>query len=183
VNRGLAPLAETFSTAELAKSASRKASARSRSLEEWRALFETEHTLSWMFFDIHRLLAKDFETRAKSFGLTRAQWRVLGTIQRTEGGVNQTKLADLVEMEKAPLGKILDRLEESGWIVRKPHPTDRRARLVYATSKIEKCADQLGAAIAATFARMLQGVRQNEVKDLIARLEKLKRNLGGADDE
>jgi hypothetical protein len=28
---------------------------------------------------------------------------------------------------------------------------------------------------------MLQGVRQNEVKELIARLEKLKRNLGGAE--
>lgn len=135
-----------------------------------------------MFFDIHRLLAKDFEARAKSFGLTRAQWRVLGTIQRTEGGVNQTKLADLVEMEKAPLGKILDRLEESGWIVRKAHPTDRRARLVYTTSKIEKYADQLGAAIVATFARMLQGMRKSDVRDLIAQLERLKRNLGGSDD-
>jgi hypothetical protein len=29
---------------------------------------------------------------------------------------------------------------------------------------------------------MLQGVRQSEVKELIARLDKLKRNLGGAED-
>jgi DNA-binding MarR family transcriptional regulator len=86
-------------------------------------------------------------------------------------------------MEKAPLGKILDRLEESGWVIRKNHPTDRRARLVYATSKIEKCAEQLGAAAKASFARMLQGMRQNEVKDLVAQLQRLKRNLGGADDE
>lgn len=176
-------MSEAFSTAERAKTAARKGAGRSRSPEEWRALFETEHTLSWLFFELHRLLAKDFEARVKSFGLTRSQWRVVFLLDRTKGGLSQTELADLAEMEKAPLGKILDRLEESGWIVRKPHPTDRRARLVYATSKIEKHVDQLGAAGAATFARMLQGVRQNEVKELIARLEKLKRNLGGADDE
>ncbi len=29
---------------------------------------------------------------------------------------------------------------------------------------------------------MLKDVRQSDVKDLIAQLEKLKRNLGGADD-
>jgi hypothetical protein len=29
---------------------------------------------------------------------------------------------------------------------------------------------------------MLQGVRPHEVKELIARLQKLKRNLGGTDD-
>jgi DNA-binding MarR family transcriptional regulator len=177
-------LSETFSTAERARTAARKASGRSRSLNEWRALYETEETLSWLFFDIHRLLAKDFESRTKSFGMTRAQWRVLFTIRRgDDAGLTQTKLADLAEMEKAPLGKILDRLEEGGWITRKPHPTDRRARLVYVTSKIEKHIAEIGAAGAATFARMLQGVRQNEVKELIARLEKLKRNLGGANDD
>ena len=31
----------------------------------------------------------------------------------------------------------------------------------------------------ATFAQTLQGVRQGEVKNLIAQLQKLKRNLGG----
>lgn len=146
-------------------------------------MFETENALSWLFFDIHRLLAKDFENRAKSFALTRAQWRVLFMIQRTDGArLTQTELAELVEMEKAPLGQILDRLEEGGWILRKPHPTDRRARLVYATSKIEKHVDEIGRAAKATFARMLEGVRQGEVKDLITQLQKLKRNLGGGDD-
>ena len=96
--------------------------------------------------------------------------------------MTQTQIADMLEMEKAPLGKILDRLEAGGWITRKNHPTDRRARLVSATSKIEKYAEELAAAAKATFALTLQGMRQHEVKELIARLESLKRNLGGADD-
>ncbi|MEQ1753786.1 MAG: MarR family transcriptional regulator [Micropepsaceae bacterium] len=149
---------------------------------DWRAALETEAKLSWLFVDIHRLFSKDFEARTKALGMTRVQWRVLFTVDRIQGGLSQTELADITEMEKAPLGKILDRLEEGGWIIRKNHPTDRRARLVYATSKIEKYADRLAQAAKATFAQMLQGVRQSEVRELIARLEKLKRNLGGADD-
>ena len=80
--------------------------------ERLRTDLEVEHTLGWLFIDIHRLLSKNFEGRIKSLGLTRAQWRVLMCLKRSEDGITQTELADVAETEKAPLGKILDRLEE-----------------------------------------------------------------------
>jgi DNA-binding MarR family transcriptional regulator len=179
-------LTQVFSPADRPKSARRKAQAangvRPDDRERFKAEQEVEISLGWLLHDVHRLFGKDFEERIKDLGLTRSQWRVLMTLQRTDGGQTQTELADLSEIEKAPLGKTLDRLEESGWIVRKDDPTDRRARRVYATAKIDKFFPQLAAAAKGTFARTLQGVRQNEVKDLIARLQKLKRNLGGAED-
>lgn len=175
---------EAYSTAERAKADSGRGTPRlrSRSAEQVRSDLETETTLGWLFWDIHRLVSKDFQSRAKALGLTRVQLRVIGILDRTTGGMSQTELAELTEMEKAPLGKVLDRLEDGGWIIRKNHPADRRARLVYATSKIDKHAERFAEAAKATFAQMLQGVRQSEVKNLIARLQKLKRNLGGADD-
>jgi len=157
--------------------------ARKRTTEEWQKELENGTKLSWLFLDLHRLVSKDFDGRVQDLGLTRSQWRVLFAVHRTKGGMSQTELADLTEVEKAPMGKILDRLENRGWIIRRKHPTDRRARLVYATSKIDKHAERLAQAAKAAFAQMLQGVRQKELKDLIARLEKLKRNLGGADDQ
>ncbi|MCE9521627.1 MAG: MarR family transcriptional regulator [Alphaproteobacteria bacterium] len=169
-----------------AKPAARKAKAstdaRQAEKERLKAELEVENTLGWLFHDIHRLLGKDFESRIAGLGLTRTQWRVLVTVERTEGGQTQTELADLTEIEKAPLGKTLDRLEAGGWIIRKDDPNDRRARRVYATAKIDKFFPQLAAAAKGTFARTLQGMRQGEVKDLIAQLQKLKRNLGGAED-
>lgn len=172
---------ETFSSPDRAKGAAVKGRARPRSIDDLRALMDTESRLSWLFVDIHRLLSRNFESRVRDLGLTRVQLRVLFTLERSKGGISQTELADLLEMEKAPLGKIIDRLEDGGWVVRRNHPTDRRAKLVSATAKIERFAEQIAAAAQATFAEMLQGVRQNEVKDLIARLELLKRNLGGAE--
>lgn len=141
-----------------------------------------EITLGWLLFDVHRFFAKDFERRIAGLGLTRPQWRVLMTLDHLGGGRTQTELSDLTEIEKAPLGKTLDRLEAGGWIVRKADPTDRRARRVYATAKIDRFSRELADAAKGTFARALQGVRQGEVKELIAQLTKLKSNLGGADD-
>jgi MarR family transcriptional regulator, transcriptional regulator for hemolysin len=172
-------LSQSVVVADRPKIARKTTPSAARSLADWRQELEVENELAWLFVDIHRLLTKEFDGRVKSLRLTRAQWRVLFTLRRTEGGMTQTELAEMAETEKAPLGKILDRLEDSGWIVRKNHPTDRRARRVYATSKIDKFSTEVAAAAKATFARTLQGVRQSEVKDLIARLQKLKRNLGG----
>jgi len=165
-------VSEAFSS-DRSKSGSGRTAARGRSLDDWRVLMETESRLSWLFVDIHRLLSRNFEARVRHLGLTRVQLRVLFTLDRARGGISQTELADLLEMEKAPLGKIIDRLEDGGWVVRRNHPTDRRAKLVSATAKIERFADQIAAAAQATFAELLQGVRQ--------RLEQLKRNLGGAE--
>ena len=174
-------MSEAYSSPDRAKAGKGQKPARGRSIDELRTLMETESRLSWLFVDIHRLLSRNFEARVRDLGLTRVQLRVLFTIERTKGGISQTELADLLEMEKAPLGKIIDRLEDGGWVVRRHHPTDRRSKLVSATAKIERFAEQIATAAQATFAQLLQGVRQNELKDLIARLEKLKRNLGGAE--
>jgi MarR family transcriptional regulator, transcriptional regulator for hemolysin len=183
---GNCALTQVISTESKAKPGRRKApgpkAARAVDKASLMAEFEVERTLGWLFHDINRLLGKEFEGRIKGLGLTRAQWRVLGMLRRTGGGQTQTELADLTEIEKAPLGKTLDRLEEGGWIVREDDPKDRRARRVYATAKIEKFLPQLAAAMQGMFARTLQGMRQGEVKDLIARLTMLKRNLGGAED-
>ena len=179
-------MTQVFSAADRAKPPARKAQigngTRQSEKERLKAEFEVERMLGWLLHDVHRLFAKDFESRIEWLQLSRAQWRVLMTIEHTGGGQTQTALADLTEIEKAPLGKALDRLEEGGWIVRKDDPKDRRARRVYATAKIDKFFPQLAAAAKGTFARTLQGVRQNELKDLIAQLQKLKRNLGGAED-
>jgi DNA-binding MarR family transcriptional regulator len=179
-------LSEAFSTTERGKAARKSVQAakhvRGMGNERLKAEMEVEHALGWLFPDIHRLLSKDFDSRIAGLGLTRAQYRVLFAIDRAGVPVTQTEIADLTEIEKAPLGKTLDRLEEGGWIVRKADPHDRRARRVSVTAKIDKAFPLAAAAAKGTFARALQGMRQSEVKDLIAQLKKLKRNLGGADD-
>ncbi len=156
-------------------------SAGDRLYERLRAQFDVQHTLGWLFQDIHRLLGKSFESRLPGIGLTRSQWRVLMLLKREEG-LTQTELAELVELEKAPLGKLLDKLEQNGWIERRDDPNDRRARRVYCTAKIERHLMSIAEAAKGMFAEALADMREDEVKSLIDRLQRIKRNLGGSDD-
>src|SRR5215470_8639115 len=91
--------------------------------------FSPERSLGFLLHDVSRLLRRRFDGRARTIGLTRAQWSVLAHLSRYEG-INQTALADILEIEPITLVHQLDRLEAAGWIERRLDPQDRRVRLL-----------------------------------------------------
>ena len=72
-----------------------------------------DRSLGFLLGDSSRLLRKRFDRLARSLGLTRAQWRVIAMLRRNEG-INQTAMADLMDVEPITLGRHVDRLEEAG---------------------------------------------------------------------
>ena len=80
------------------------------SAKEW-----SEPTLGFLVHDVARLMRKRLEQRARAagIGLTRAQWQALAYLARSEG-INQTCLAQLLDIEPITLVRLLDRLEAHG---------------------------------------------------------------------
>ena len=66
-------------------------------------------SLGFLLADTSRLVRERFDSRARTLGLTRAQWRVLSQLRRREG-INQTALAVILEIENITLGRHIDRL-------------------------------------------------------------------------
>ena len=93
-----------------------------------------DRSFGFLVHDVARLLRKRFDQRARSLGLTRAQWSLLAHLARNEG-INQSALAEILEVEPITVVRLADRLEAAGWIERRPHPRDRRLRLLYLTDK------------------------------------------------
>jgi len=161
---------------------------RKLSAEELRALaarHEMEWTLGWSMPDVHRLLTRAFDGRINCIGITRQHLKIVMELRRHEAqggpGLTQTELAELVDMEKAPLGKALDRLEAGGWIERRPDATDRRVNRVVATGKIDPMLPQLLPIAREVFDMALAGLSPAEVKALMAILDRMKANLEAAD--
>ena len=50
---------------------------------------------------------------------------------------SQTELAEQLAIAEQPLGKIIDKLEQEGWLVRKKNQDDKRQKLVSVTKKIQ----------------------------------------------
>jgi DNA-binding MarR family transcriptional regulator len=88
----------------------------------------------YLVHDVARLWGRRFDQRARAFGLSRAQCKALAFLARNEG-INQIGLAELLEVEPMSLVRLLDRMEEAGWIERHPDPSDRRARRLYLGDK------------------------------------------------
>jgi MarR family transcriptional regulator, transcriptional regulator for hemolysin len=92
-------------------------------------------SFGFLVHDVARLLARRFNQRALlALGLTRAQCRVISRLARNEG-INQVGLAELLEVKPMTLVRQIDRMEEAGWIERRPDPGDRRARRLVLTEK------------------------------------------------
>ena len=95
-----------------------------------------ERSLGFLLGDSSRLLRKRFDRQARALGLTRAQWRVIAMLRRNEG-VNQTALAELMDIEPITLGRHVDRVEDAGWVERRPDPDDRRVWRIFLTDKAQ----------------------------------------------
>jgi MarR family transcriptional regulator for hemolysin len=101
-----------------------------------------EHLFGFLLNDISRLMRTQFDDRARDLGLTRSQWRVMVFLARSEG-INQAGLADLIELDRMTLGRMVDRLEASGWVERRPDASDRRAYRLYLTDAARPLLDRM----------------------------------------
>ncbi|MBN8814051.1 MAG: winged helix-turn-helix transcriptional regulator [Sphingomonas sp.] len=99
-------------------------------------------SLGFLISDVSRLLRRRFDERARQIGATRAQWRTLTVLNRSEG-INQGALAELLDVEPITACRMIDRLEESGLVERRRDPADRRAWLLFLTDKSRPMLDDL----------------------------------------
>ena len=98
--------------------------------------------MGFLIGDISRLIRRTFDQRAKEIGVTRPQWRVLTWLKRHEG-INQSALADKLELDAMTLCRMVDRLQDAKLVERRPDPADRRAWQLFMTSKGSALSNQL----------------------------------------
>ena len=80
------------------------------------------------YLHLHRSANRHFV----QLGATADQYALMTALAQEEG-VSQQDLAELLASDKRTIGKMVDLLEEKGWMERRAHPSDRRAWSVYLT--------------------------------------------------
>ncbi|MEZ5652463.1 MAG: MarR family transcriptional regulator [Burkholderiaceae bacterium] len=126
--------------------------------------------------DVARLLRTNFDRRVRELGLTRSQWWVLTHLYHRDG-LSQTELAELMEIEKPSLGRLLDRLEAKNWIKRGGDPNDRRVNRVYLTLDVKPMVRQMRGHASAVRRQALAGLGEQQCEQLIDTLSRIKENL------
>ena len=139
-----------------------------------------ERHLNALIHEIGQLASKLFNRKIKNVGLTRSQWHLLYLLYEHDGQT-QTELADHLTMAKPPLGKIVDRLEEDGWVIRKDDPQDRRAKRVFLTQKVTPLITPLEEIVDGIGDTTTRGLTEAEVLAFKGFLENAFKNLMEAD--
>ena len=93
------------------------------------ARWDAEQDPGFLIADVARLLRAAFERQISETGLTRTQWQALVYLIRQEG-LTQTELAQRLDIGKATVGGVIDRLARAGLVERRDDPIDRRANRV-----------------------------------------------------
>lgn len=136
----------------------------------------TEDFIGAVIADVARLLRTAFDRRVRTLGITRAQWLVLTRLHR-HPGVSQSELADLMEVERASAGRMIDRLEANGWVERRALDGDRRVKRVYLTPEAERVHRRIWRVAEATVDDALADLSAREGALLRGLLGRVKKNL------
>ena len=137
---------------------------------------ERLRNLGFLLRDVSRLYAKYFEHHAHELNLTLPQCKVLAQLSRNEG-ISQAQLAELTITDPMTLVRTLDRMQQDGWVERRPDPADRRAHRLYLrdtakpiVARMWKLADQARAELLTVF-------RPQEREQLVEMMERLHAHL------
>jgi MarR family transcriptional regulator, transcriptional regulator for hemolysin len=138
--------------------------------------YDFDRSFGYVLYETARMLGKRFDQRARCLGLTRAQCQVLVYLVNHEG-INQVGLADLLELEPISVARLIDRMEQAGWVERRPDPADRRARLLYMTEKAKPIFDDILTVGSETRAEALAGLSAEDREHLLDMLLRVRSNL------
>ena len=124
--------------------------------------------IGYLLSDVARLIRTVFDRRVRSLGLTRAQWLMLTRLHRRPGA-SQTELADMLEIDRASAGRMIDRMEKGGWVERRADGVDRRVNRLHLTPEARRVHARMWAIAEATVDDALAPLSSKE-RDQFTRL-------------
>ena len=110
---------------------------------------DDDEYIGYVLSDVARLIRTVFDRRVRDIGLTRAQWLVLTRLYRRPGA-SQTELADMLEIDRASAGRMIDRMQKNGWVERRADSEDRRINRLFLTADARRAHKDMWAIAEAT---------------------------------
>lgn len=123
------------------------------------------------FTILHRTFRRQLDECVREYGLTGAQFVVLGTLGRLrhdgEQNITQKMLEEHTHISHATMTELLKKLESKGFIESCINETDRRCKVISGTDKCESLHQTLEESGSAIFTKLCEGLSQDDVKHLL----------------
>ncbi len=121
-----------------------------------------------------RALRFKLDQRLRPLGLSQAKWRTILNVSRAGEGITQKELAERLGIEGPTLVRILDRLEDDGWVERRGCQADRRTKRIYLRERAQEALKHIEAVAAQLRREVLEGIPEEDVRRCREVLERIK---------
>jgi DNA-binding MarR family transcriptional regulator len=134
--------------------------------------------LSYLLARASHQVSRKFHRELKTYGLSVLEWRVLATLEGSEG-CSLGEVAEAVLFKQPTVTKMIDRMERNGWLKRRPGTDDRRRVRIVLTARGRATVRTLLAKAKAHEAACLASYAPAEIENLKRILRDLLRRSAG----
>jgi DNA-binding MarR family transcriptional regulator len=128
---------------------------------------------TWIrFLKAHNLILREARKRLNG-SCTMSQFDILAQLDRSREPLTLAELSRTLLVTAGNITGMIDRMEEAGWVERKPDPQDRRATRVQSTPKGKQLAKSVIPKHARDIENLFASLNDQEITQLRNLLEKL----------
>ena len=139
--------------------------------------YDFENSIGFVVYSTSKAFQKAFDLELRNkIGITITQSKVIFALYM-HSGPTQRELADKIGVESPTLVPIIDKMEEDGYVKRKPDPQDRRIKRIYTTSKTDSLWDSMLECAAQIRKVSTKEVSEQEIKSALGVIKKITENL------
>src|ERR1700709_1528533 len=115
----------------------------------------------YLFRRTQQIAVAIFVEECKAYDLTPVQYAALVAI-RSHPGIDATRLSAVIAFDRSTLGNVIERLENSTYVARKPSRDDKRVKLLTLTKAGEALLHEIMPSVDRAQARMLQPLKPGD---------------------
>lgn len=138
--------------------------------------FKLDESLGFILNKTNTKLKNELFKRLKEYDITPEQWSVLNCLWEQEG-VTPKELADMIFKDKPNTNRILEKLQMKELIIRKPHPSDKRAFQIFLTDRGWQLRDKLIYKVMRLLEEATKGMERHKILELKKMLNEIYDNL------
>lgn len=141
--------------------------------------FDYENSIGFVVYSASKMMQKAFDLELRDkIGINLVQSKVIFALYM-QSGPTQRELADKIGVESPTLVPIIDKMEEDGYVKRKPDANDRRIKRIYTTPKTDSLWDTMMECAAQIRKVSTKDLSEQEIKSALGVVKKIAENLTG----
>lgn len=138
--------------------------------------FKIEDSLGFIISRVSGKLKNELFHELKEYDITPEQWAVLNFLWEGDG-ITPKELSDITFKDKPNTNRILDNLLKKGLVIRRPHPTDGRAFLIFLTDEGKGLREKLVPKAVSLLEKATRHINERKIKEFKILLNQIYDNL------